>query len=231
VVLIVVAILGAVTLIAWLLKPMVAKRLRAATPMTTVGENGTVPESRQWHDSWQATRERDAEQQDSVPESADQVLLPSKASDDDVIENETPEAEASSLDASPTVAKPSAWAESDSADIAGITETVRTLLDWANAGRVRDGFALYTDAARERFRADTGLTVAEFATAFEDISAPPSELQAELAAVTDVDRLPDGRIRAMINYRNGETSPNPEYFTFVRSASNKWLIDEIETTR
>ena len=99
VVLIVVAILGAVTLIAWLLKPMVAKRLRAATPMTTVGENGTVPESRQWHDSWQATRERDAEQQDSVPESADQVLLPSKASDDDVIENETPEAEASSLDA------------------------------------------------------------------------------------------------------------------------------------
>jgi hypothetical protein len=110
----------------------------------------------------------------------------------------------------------------------GIALTVRALLALANAGQVLRGFALYSAAFFARFRAEIGLSDEEFGAAFAAVPPPPPEARAELAAVTDVASLPDGRVSAVIAYANGGTPPPPERFTFVRAADgNRWLIDDI----
>src|SRR5262249_44484497 len=114
-------------------------------------------------------------------------------------------------------------------DIVGITLTVRELLDHANAGQLLRGFALYSESFLQRFRAETGLSAEEFEATFAAAPAPPPEARRELAAITDVEGLADGRVIALVTYVNGEEHPAPERYTFVRADGERWLIDDIAT--
>jgi hypothetical protein len=114
----------------------------------------------------------------------------------------------------------------DAEEIVGITLTVRELVDFANAGQLLRGFDLYSESYLRRFRAETGLTDEQFAEEYGAIPAPPPEARIELAAVTEVEALPDGRVRALISFGNGGSPPPPERFVFVRGA-DRWLIDDI----
>jgi hypothetical protein len=226
-------ILGAVVLVAWLLKPLVAKRLRVQETMVQPdSETNSEVANARWNDSWANVSKLD-DNVDTTPEVPGELVPPTGVEPNLLQDRDAEE----SAEDSETTTEPEtketqiqviqAEENSETADIIAITTTVRTLLERANAGRIRDGFALYTDAALERFREETGLAPDEFDRAFEAVPPPPSDQQAELAAITDVDRLPDGRIRALISYGNGGTFPPPEYFTFVRANGDKWLIDEI----
>lgn len=119
----------------------------------------------------------------------------------------------------------------DAETVAAIAGTVRELLASANAGRLLRGFALYSEDHLQRFRAETGLTEEEFTAIFATVPPPPPEARVELDAVSAVERLPDGRVRAVVTYRQmGAVPPPPERYTFVRAASgDRWLIDEITT--
>jgi hypothetical protein len=114
----------------------------------------------------------------------------------------------------------------DAEEIAAITLTVRELLDYANSGQLLRGFGLYSATYLQRFRAESGLSDEEFAATFGQVPAPPPEARAELAAITEVDVLPDGRLGALVTYSDGDAAPPPERFVFVR-ADGRWLIDDI----
>lgn len=234
VVFVVVVVLGAVVLIAWLLKPFAMRRL--------VGEDvtGSVEPGEPSSTAWPV-------RQDSATGPSGDAAVPRQdepggeiASHD--IGNETPEetaeAEPQGITVEPAVADVSSIEEasSDSAggpastvdaeEIVGITLTVRELLEYANAGQLLRGFNLYSESYLRRFRAETGLTDEQFAEEYGSISAPPPEARIELAAVTEIDVLPDGRVSALISFGNGGAPPRPERFVFVRVAG-RWLIDDI----
>jgi hypothetical protein len=230
---IVTVILGAVVLIAWLLKPLVAKRLLRHE---TVAQANADSAASRWDETWPRNSGTDDGREDATssfdrlapdlgdePETlstvpAEEFLALEHVTEPAPVEIESPEG----VTEAPPVE------DSNAADIVAIASTVRTLLERANTGRVREGFALYSEEALRRFRDEMGLTPDEFDAAFDEVPAPPPDQQAELAAITDVERLPDGRIRALVNYGNGGTSPPPEYFTFVLANGDGWLIDEIE---
>lgn len=232
VLMIVALILGAVVLIAWLLKPLVAKRLRGHETVAQPNANSALS---RWNESWLqntaadengdepgGTTEREAAQ--SEPEVEAPAIVAVDASlPVEVVTESAPIA----IESNDDVAEEPGDEDNESADIVAITSTVRTLLERANAGRVLEGFALYSETALQRFRDDMGLSPEEFDSAFDAVPAPPPDQQAELAAITDVERLPDGRIRALVNYGNGGSYPPPEYFTFVPANGDGWLIDEI----
>lgn len=227
---IVALILGAVVLVAWLLKPFVAKRLRAYEPQAQ--SNGGTASTR-WNESWSRNSETDGDEAETNLESPGLQLDDESDTDSgesvesslltEHVAKSTPDAIESSEDET----EETPVADSQTADIVAISATVRTLLERANAGRIREGFALYSEAALERFLDDLGLSSEDFDSAFNEAQAVPPERQAELAAITDVERLPDGRIRALVSYSNGGTFPPPEQFTFIRSNGDEWLIDEI----
>lgn len=111
--------------------------------------------------------------------------------------------------------------------IAGITETVRELLEAANAGEVVRGFAFYSDDYYRRFREESGRSDDELAAAFAAASPAPPEARSDLGAVLDVRALPDGRVQATVVYAQPPATP-PERFTFVWSLErHRWLIDDI----
>jgi hypothetical protein len=226
---IVALILGAVVLVAWLLKPLVAKRLRGHEIMAPANSGLS---STRWNETWSRNSDNEEGRDD-----ADNATEPPSLQR--IIEPDTPRMEPEETTLLATESAPIApespedaveepdVEESETAEIVAITSTVRTLLERANTGRVRDGFALYSEAALQRFRDDMGLSPEEFDAAFDEVPAPPPDQQAELAAITDIEKLPDGRIRALVNYGNGGTYPPPEYFTFVPANGEGWLIDEI----
>lgn len=236
-------ILGAVVLVAWVLKPVVAMRLhRRETLAGTNSGDGAGSANARWNENWSPTPET-VDNGESDPTSFDEpsqlsgVMLdaPQSAPVDapaQVDELATTSSECGTpVDAigaeEGLLSEPLPEADNETADIVAVTATVRMLLDRANAGRVREGFALYSEPALQRFRDETGLAAEEFDRAFEAVPPPPPDQRAELAAITDIDRLKDGRIRALISYGNGGSYPSPEYFTFVRSDGDEWLIDEI----
>jgi hypothetical protein len=207
---IVIAVLGGVVLIAWLLKPLVARRLTAPDSLHE-------PESRRAEPVSRSTPEmaRQEVRQIAVPIENDVIAQPSRRG---------PEAPGGQ----PTISGESPE-DVSAEEIAGITLTVRELLDHANAGQLLRGFALYSESFLQRFRAETGLSEEEFRATYGDATPAPPEARAELAAVTQVERRPGGRLSALVTYRNGGAAPAPERFVFVRAEGGRWLIDDIIT--
>lgn len=199
---IVVAILGGVVLIAWLLKPIVARRLIE----TDIGEVAAEGE--------------EAPAEPTPPETEVPTAIAASTGErgDDV------EPILDSRGGAETAARVRGVGADE---VAGITATVRELIDDANAGQLLRGFALYTEPFLQRFRAETGLSESEFEATFGATTAPPPEARAEIEAVTDFETLPDGRVRALVTYRDGGAAPPPERFTFVRADGDRWLIDDI----
>jgi hypothetical protein len=221
VVAIVVVVLGVVVLIAWLLKPVVARRLTEAETADAVAEprqaEPVVEPGPVDVDVPDASDEVSVEGRDFVPQIDLGTVAPSLP----------PVAEP------PRVEQPLAEIPQDrdgeTDDIVGITLAVRELLDHANAGQLLRGFALYSESFFRRFRAETGLSAEEFEATFATVPAPPPEARAELAAITDVEWLADGRVTALVTYANGDQRPAPERYIFVRADGDRWLIDDIST--
>ena len=243
---VVVVILGGVVLIAWLLKPLVVRRLAAEDVVETTTEPEGAELLSGWEDAWSDIRrgaETDARPSDITPETEPSVqevvteatIKIAPATEDEAAAPpegpvETPSVEVSAEEppSEPPVSPAAPVHEVDTEAIVGITLTVRELLDHANDGQFLRGFALYSEAFLARFRADTGLSDEEFAATFGSVPPAPPEARAELAAVSEVELLPDGRVRAVIAYSDGGAAPPPERFTFVRAATgDRWLIDDI----
>jgi hypothetical protein len=237
VILTVVVVLGTVVLIAWLLKPLVVRRLIGEAGAEQ-SEDTSEPQRAAWPDRQETT--------------TSPLVVATRPELDEPFEEITPvdvsdEASEEAVEAEPTVvvtttveppfvvSVPLAADEtlSDEVDaavnaeeIVGITLTVRELLEFANAGQLLRGFDLYSESYLQRFRAETGLTDEQFVEEYGSIPAPPPEARIELTAVTDIESLSDGRVSALISFGNGEQPPRPERFVFVRDAG-RWLIDDI----
>lgn len=229
---IVAVILGLVVLIAWLLKPMVIQRMRRDEEGDEA-ERLSPERMKQWNEAWAPHDETEQPRQNRIAAPVDSVRAPRQESEDVPAGEAAPvESPASRVQAPAAVMEPAVPSTPTAVgleEIIAITATVRALLERANSGRVRDGFSLYTDAAVDRFRIEMGLTEEEFKTAFDDVQPPPQDRKAELSAVSKIERLSDGRIRAAVSYGDGGSNPPPEVFTFVRSDDGQWLIDEIAT--
>ena len=232
IVLLAAAILGFVVLIAWLLKPIVSKRLRPepvrAGSEDVAGDRSPDP---LWTKQWTAPPETERRPNAATDQgSVSFVAIGEPKAESNVFEDSsTPRPVAAPGNASSVNDDSESQVSSELSEIVAITSIARALLERANAGRVREGFELYSDAARKRFRSEMGLTPEEFDRAFDDVPALSPENRAELAAVTDVEWLEDGRVRALISYGNGGTFPPPERFTFVREHGTEWRIDDIES--
>jgi hypothetical protein len=110
--------------------------------------------------------------------------------------------------------------------IIGATATVRELIAFANNGQLAHGFSLYTDDFFRRFKADSGLSEEAFEDAYKETPPVAPDQRTEVASVTEVVELGPDRLTARISYTGGEAPPD-EYFAFVRTADNRWLIDNI----
>jgi hypothetical protein len=232
--LIVLIVLGGVVIIAWLMKPIAARRL------TDDGTNESSPLPVTGYDAWPQEHEgagagpSTEDVESAIEPLADQIVAadgsePDREREDD----EVAPSEVGEIVPPGPVSAPHAVvvAESDNDDaIVGITLAVRELLDYANSGQLLRGFSLYSEPFFKRYRAEMGLSDEEFAAEFSAIPAPPPEARVELAAVTDVEFLPDGRVNALITFDNGGTEPRSERFTFVRGTGDRWLIDDIAAT-
>jgi hypothetical protein len=245
VILIVVVVLGAVVLIAWLLKPLVARRLteEEAAVGAEATESGEPP-GQAWT---RGPARHDTATGPSVMEVVPEPVAPvgeiatpdvAEAAPEGRAETE-PAVDAAAVTAVGPVAAGTEPAEEalsgplEEADIGihaeeivGITLTVRELLEFANTGQLLRGFDLYSESYLRRFRAETGLTDEQFAEEYGAIPAPPPEARIELAAVSDVEALPNGRVSALVSFGNGGSPPPPERFVFVHVA-DRWLIDDI----
>jgi len=235
--------LGAVVLIAWLLKPIVVRRLN----VNDGAEAGAEPEAGGPPGTpWTATWDNAERRVETGPAAEDMSARPGATAGEIVAEEEVAaEAEKATIEATPDAAAQPETTEAgrplpdtavsvpevtrqeeDAIDVVGITLRVRELLGYANAGQVLRGFALYSESYLQRFRAETGLSDEEFAATLGSVPAPPPESRATLAAVTDVEVLPDGRVTALISFDGSEAPPPPERFVFVR-VGDRWLIDDI----
>jgi len=114
----------------------------------------------------------------------------------------------------------------DQAVVGALTATVRELLFCANVGEYLHGFALYSDRHLFRFMDDTGLTVDEFRTAFEDAAPKEADDWTRLSHVDDVRRLPDGRVTALVTYLDGDHPGGPVILRPPRGAQT-WAISSI----
>ncbi len=239
--LIVIVVLGTVVLVAWLLKPLVARRLTEGEVAGRESEPSEPPVEA-W--TWDLAR-RDPEAGPTVPEAVpaadapaaevDAPDSPGFAPESDTVTEPTPDGDATAEpvvnSAEPAGNEPVSPIEEpeetiDTGEIVGITLTVRELLELANAGQLLRGFDLYSESYLQRFRAETGLTDEQFADEYGSIPAPPPDARVSLAAVSDIEALPDGRVGALISFGNGGVPPRPERFVFVHVAG-RWLIDDI----
>jgi hypothetical protein len=236
---IVVVVLCTVVLIAWLLKPLVARRLAQPDVLETANGTGDATEAQtQTIASVETVRvapeveradqqtQRGADVQASAAAVSPEDLGPPTSVEVGPI---APPVRPSSE--TPVVEQAFATAAQDrdteTERIVGVTLTVRELLDYANTGQLLRGFALYTDSFLRRFRAESGLSEEEFEVSFAAVTPPPPEDRAALGAITDVEVLPDGRVSALVSYSNGDEAPPPERFIFVRADGERWLIDDI----
>lgn len=117
----------------------------------------------------------------------------------------------------------------DASAFAGIIAAIQDLLDCANAGRVLDGFALYSPNYLQRFMSEHGLTSDMLQEAF-GAAQPRGKAHIHLGTVLAAGCLPDGRAWAVVEYRE---DPPPvgavsERYTLVWSPhQQRWLIDDI----
>lgn len=107
---------------------------------------------------------------------------------------------------------------------AGITATVRELVACFNAGDWQRTAALYTDAG---FAADfAGMTREDL----RGIEASPTPIDAmgrvALIAVRDIERLPDGRIGAVVVV-GAEGTPDIYALLYFSQDGERWLIDYV----
>jgi hypothetical protein len=245
---IVVVVLGGVVLIAWLLKPLVARRLAETDAVEIASEvdeaePATVPGDEKWADARADLEDAsEAHEAGQTPETtpveivvseirvevANEIGVDVEPIDIDPIAPPAEQVVEQLADGEPDIGEAHGQAV-DADEIVGITLTVRELIDFANAGQLLRGFALYTEPFLRRFRAETGLSEDEFEATFGAVPAPPPEAQAKLAAITDVETLPDGRVSALVTFGNGDSPPAPERFFFVRVDGDRWLIDDIGT--
>jgi hypothetical protein len=116
----------------------------------------------------------------------------------------------------------------DTPTLAALHQVVRELIYCANSGQLLHGFALYSDPFLFRFMDDTGLSEGEFRDAFGSVSARPREEWEHLDLLTDVERLPDGRIEATASYVDVKGAPvnGIERYRFIRVETG-WQIDDI----
>jgi hypothetical protein len=233
VILVVVVVLGAVVLIAWLLKPLVVRRLaeEEAVAVGGITESSEPPGDRWTRDLARRDTETSLPAVEAVPASdapSGEIATPDVA---EMAPEPATTVEPAIIGTGPVEDVPSSHIEQpddsiDAGEIVGITLTVRELLEFANAGQLLRGFDLYSESYLQRFRAETGLTDEQFAEEYGAISAPAPEARVELAAVTGVEDLPDGRVSALISFGNGGAPVRPERFVFVR-IGDRWLIDDI----
>ncbi len=116
--------------------------------------------------------------------------------------------------------------------LAGIAQTVRNLIYYANAGKLINGFALYSDPYLFRFMDSTGLDEAGFRERFTSIPPRPGHEWERLDTISDIERLPDGRVAATVSYidQRGRPTNGRERFRFDYSVeSSFWMIDDIQT--
>lgn len=119
--------------------------------------------------------------------------------------------------------------EIESRIIAGITTTVSILLDCANEGAMLSGFGLYTDRFFQKFAEESGLSLEDFISRFQDSGVRAPEERLRVARMEDVTTLPDGRISARVVYSPLGALP-PERYIFSWSPDrSRWLIDDISS--
>jgi hypothetical protein len=126
--------------------------------------------------------------------------------------------------------EPATDAAIDDATLAGITQTVRELLFCANVGELLHGFALYSDPFLFRFMDSTGLSEEEFQATYGSVPPKDPEHWTRLAGLSEIERLPDGRIEATATYRDvtGAPANGAERYRFVLSPDGTfWMIDDI----
>ncbi len=123
----------------------------------------------------------------------------------------------------------SEFAAVDAPTSAGIIATIQDLLDCANAGRLLDGFALYSPEHLRRFMTEHGLTDDTLREAF-GAAQPRGDARLGLGAVLAAGQLSDGRVWAIIEYRDDPPSAAVviERYTFIWDPQQqRWLIDDI----
>jgi hypothetical protein len=112
---------------------------------------------------------------------------------------------------------------------AGISATVTTLLDCANDGAMLSGFGLYTDRFFQKFAEESGLSLGEFVSRYQGPGARAKDVRLLVARIESVFTLPDGRISAHVVYSPAGALP-PERYIFSWSPDrSRWLIDDISS--
>jgi hypothetical protein len=112
----------------------------------------------------------------------------------------------------------------DAETAAAVTATVRELVACLNAGDWRRAAALYTDA---------GFAVAFVGTSEQDLAVleaspqPVEEMgRVVLIAVREIERLPDGRVGAVV-VTGAEGTPDMYTFLFFTEGDDRWLVDDV----
>lgn len=129
------------------------------------------------------------------------------------------------------VAKSSDPSDVDAETVEGVQKTIRELLFCANVGELLHGFALYSDPFLFRFMDATGMSEAEFRKAYGSMKPKAPETWTRLKGLTDIVRLPDGRVEATASYCDPTGAPanGRERYRFEYSPQRGlWMIDNIE---
>ena len=118
----------------------------------------------------------------------------------------------------------------DAETVAGVTATVREINACFNAGDFRRIFSLLTDEAIRGVAEEDPIPAEELRGFLEATpQAVPAEGRIAILAVTDVVRLADGRVGALvatIDPTRLEEGPTTAHLTFVQ-ADGRWLVDDI----
>jgi hypothetical protein len=111
----------------------------------------------------------------------------------------------------------------------GITSTIQELLFCANVGELLHGFALYTDRYLFQFLDDSRMSEEEFREAYSDIPAKDPADWTRIDALSDFQRLQDGRVSVQVRYIDGAEVDGAERFIMRFDAHlDRWLIDDIQ---
>lgn len=113
--------------------------------------------------------------------------------------------------------------------VEGVTTTVQKLLDAANRGDLRAGFACYTPEYLAEYQREHGLDAAALER-MARLDAVPAEHPLAIASITDVTIDPPHRLVATVAYSTDSgASPLPERYTFFYDrGAESWLVDGIE---
>ena len=116
----------------------------------------------------------------------------------------------------------------DMATREGITSTIQELLFCANVGELLHGFALYTDRYLFQFLDDSRMSEDEFREAYSDIPAKDPSDWTRIDAISDFERMEDGRVSVRVRYIDGAEVDGIERFIMkLDTHLERWLIDDI----